>query len=511
MQQSLPRFIDDGDVICPSARQDKGYIVVNIAELQPQAVWEHFQTLCEIPRPSKHEQQLRDYLKGWAELRGLQTVVDAAGNLIVRKPATPGYENRVGVVLQGHLDMVCQANAGTEHDFFKDPVQPVLQDGWLVAENTTLGADNGIGVAMGLAVLASEDIPHGPVEVLMTLDEEAGMGGALGLEAGLLQGSMMINIDTEEWGEFYMGCAGGVDVNVTRDYQTTELPAAYAVSALSLRGLKGGHSGADIHLGRGNANKILVRLLRELQADTDLRLISFSGGTARNALAREAQAVVAYPQQDAAKVAARLDAFQSLLRFELAGVDEGVTVDLAAASASQVLAAADQQAILAALHAAPHGVRRMSQRVSGVVETSNNLGVVRVEQGKVFANLMVRSLLDSGTWMLAREVESLFGLAGFTVEMEGGYPGWAPNPQSPLLALFQQVYECEFAAKSGVQVIHAGLECGIIGSKYPDMDMVSFGPTIRGAHAPGERVEVESVGKAWQLLKAVLAALPERS
>ncbi|MBV8679654.1 MAG: aminoacyl-histidine dipeptidase [Aquitalea sp.] len=484
--------------------------MVNIAELQPQAVWEHFQTLCEIPRPSKHEEQLRDYLKGWAELRGLQTVVDAAGNLIVRKAASPGYENRIGVVLQGHLDMVCQANTGTEHDFFKDPIRPVLQDGWLVAENTTLGADNGIGVAMGLAVLASDDLQHGPVEVLMTLDEEAGMGGALGLEAGLLQGRMMINIDTEEWGEFYMGCAGGVDVNVTRHYQSEDLPAGYQAARLQVRGLKGGHSGADIHLGRGNANKILVRLLRELQAETDLRLVSFSGGTARNALAREAFSVVAYPQDDAAKLAAKLDAFQALLRFELAGVDEGIEVLAEPAKAASVLALADQSAILAALHAAPHGVKRMSQRVSGVVETSNNLGVVRVEEGKVFANLMVRSLLDSGTWMLAREVESLFVLAGFAVEMEGGYPGWAPNPQSPLLALFQQVYEREFAQASGVQVIHAGLECGIIGAKYPHMDMVSFGPTIRGAHAPGERVEVASVGKAWQLLKAVLAAVPEQ-
>lgn len=485
--------------------------MVNIAELQPQAVWEHFQTLCDIPRPSKHEQQLRDYLKGWAELRGLQTVVDAAGNLIVRKPATPGLEDRVGVVLQGHLDMVCQANAGTEHDFFKDPIRPVLQDGWLVAENTTLGADNGIGVAMGLAVLASDDIAHGPIEVLMTLDEEAGMGGALGLEPGLLQGSMMINIDTEEWGEFYMGCAGGVDVNVTRSYDTLALPDGYQTVSLLIRGLKGGHSGADIHLGRGNANKLLVRLLRELEAETDLRLISFVGGTARNALSREAVAQVAYPAADAQRVAAKLDAFQSLLRFELAGVDEGVTVVAESSSATSVLAAADQAAILAALHAAPHGVKRMSQRVSGVVETSNNLGVVRVEQGKVFANLMVRSLLDSGTWMLAREVESLFGLAGFAVEMEGGYPGWAPNPQSPLLALFQQVYTQEFGGKAGVQVIHAGLECGIIGAKYPAMDMVSFGPTIRGAHAPGERVELASVDKAWQLLKAVLAAVPRRS
>jgi dipeptidase D len=485
--------------------------VVNIAELQPQAVWEHFQTLCDIPRPSKQEQQLRDYLKGWAELRGLQTVVDAAGNLIVRKAATPGMEDRVGVVLQGHLDMVCQANTGTEHDFFKDPIRPTLQDGWLVAENTTLGADNGIGVAMGLAVLASDDIAHGPVEVLMTLDEEAGMGGALGLEPGLLQGSMMINIDTEEWGEFYMGCAGGVDVNVTRSYATVALPAGYQTVSLSIRGLKGGHSGADIHLGRGNANKVLVRLLRELEAETDLRLVSFVGGTARNALSRESVAVVAYPEADASRVAARLDAFQSLLRFELAGVDEGITVLAESASASTALDAVDQAAILAALHAAPHGVKRMSQRVNGVVETSNNLGVVRVENGKVFANLMVRSLLDSGTWMLAREVESLFGLAGFAVEMEGGYPGWAPNPQSPLLALFQQVYTQEFGGKSGVQVIHAGLECGIIGAKYPAMDMVSFGPTIRGAHAPGERVELASVDKAWQLLKAVLAAVPHRA
>ncbi|OQS39443.1 aminoacyl-histidine dipeptidase [Chromobacterium haemolyticum] len=484
--------------------------MTRIAELEPKVVWEHFQTLCEIPRPSKHEQQLRDYLKGWAELRGLDTVVDEVGNLIIRKPATPGYENRIGVVLQGHLDMVCQANTGTEHDFFKDPIRPVLQDGWLVAENTTLGADNGIGVALGMAVLNSEDVPHGPIEVLLTLDEEAGMGGALGLGTGLLQGQYLINIDTEEWGEFYMGCAGGVDANVSRGYASEALPAGYQAVSLVIKGLRGGHSGADIHLGRGNANKILIRLIRELEAETDLRVSSFKGGTARNALSREAFAAVAFPAADADKVAAKLDAFQSLLRFELAGVDEGVTVVQERIELDQVMARADQGAIFAALHAAPHGVKRMSQRVEGVVETSNNLGVVVLEEGKLFANLMVRSLLDSGTWMLAREVESLFLLAGCQVEMEGGYPGWAPNPQSKLLALFQQVYAREFDGEAQVQVIHAGLECGILGSKYPGMDMVSFGPNIRGAHAPGERVEVESVGKAWHLLKAVLAAVPTR-
>ncbi|MDC7703643.1 aminoacyl-histidine dipeptidase [Vogesella indigofera] len=481
---------------------------MNIAALEPTIVWEHFQTLCDIPRPSKHEAALRDYLKGWAELRGLQTVVDKAGNLIVRKAATLGMEDRVGVVLQGHLDMVCQANTGTVHDFFNDPIRPVLKDGWLIAENTTLGADNGIGVALGLAVLASDDIAHGPVEVLMTLDEEAGMGGALGLEPGLLQGRMLINIDTEEWGEFYMGCAGGIDVNARRSYQPQPLPAGFEVRQLTVAGLVGGHSGADIHLGRGNANKVLIRLLHELETVTDLRVASFNGGTARNALAREAFAVVAYPAADSDKLAARLDAFQALMRFELAGVDEGVSIAANLASASEVLAPADQQAIFRALHAAPHGVKRMSQRVGGVVETSNNLGVISIADGKVFTNLMVRSLLDSGFQNLASEIVGLFRLAGFEVETEGGYPGWAPNPASPLLALFQQVYRQQFGADSGVQVIHAGLECGIIGAKYPQMDMVSFGPNIRGAHAPGERVEVASVGKAWQLLQAVLAAVP---
>ncbi len=480
----------------------------SIAQLEPTAVWEHFQTLCEIPRPSKHEEQLRDYLKGWAELRGLFVHVDTAGNLIIRKPATPGMENRAGVVLQGHLDMVCQANSGTEHDFFKDPIRPVLKDGWLVAENTTLGADNGIGVALALAVLAAEDLPHGPVEALFTLDEEAGMGGALGLEPGVLQGKYMINIDTEEWGEFYMGCAGGIDVNVTRQYQREAVPAGHVVREIWVKGLTGGHSGADIHLERGNANKILIRLISELARETGLRLSSLKGGTARNALSREAVAVVAFPEADAAKIDAALDRFQSTVRFELAGVDDNVTLTSVAASAADVMAVADQTPLLAALHAAPHGVKRMSQRVAGVVETSNNLGVVVVGEGKLFANMMVRSLLDTGTWMLAREIESLFSLAGYTVELEGGYPGWAPNPQSSLLEVVKNVYRQAYGREAGVKVIHAGLECGIIGAKYPGMDMVSFGPDIRGAHAPGERVNVESVGKVWSLLQDILKAIP---
>ncbi|BEV71211.1 MULTISPECIES: aminoacyl-histidine dipeptidase [unclassified Paludibacterium] len=479
-----------------------------IAELEPKAVWEHFQTLCDIPRPSKHEEQLRDYLKGWADLNGLESVIDAAGNLIIRKPATPGMENRVGVVMQGHLDMVCQANAGTEHDFFKDPIRPVLKDGWLIAENTTLGADNGIGVALAMAALVSKDIKHGPIEALFTLDEEQGMGGAIGLETGLLKGKFMLNLDTEEWGEFYMGCAGGIDVNVERQYATRAVPAGYQVVRLAVTGLRGGHSGADIHLGRGNANKILLRVMNDLGRETDLCLAGFTGGTARNALAREAFAVVAVPKADLGKVAGLLDSMQQVLREEYAGIDDGVTLGCSDDKADSVLAADDQKAILSALHASPHGVKAMSARVTGVVETSNNVGVIRINDGKMTANFMVRSLNNSGTMMLANEIISLFSLINAEISTEGGYPGWAPNPSSKLLALCREVYKRDFKAESNVKVIHAGLECGIIGSKYPQMDMVSFGPNIRGAHAPGERVEVESVGYCWELVKAILAEVP---
>lgn len=478
-----------------------------IAELEPKAVWEHFQVLCDIPRPSKHEHQIRDYLKGWADLNGLASVVDAAGNLIIRKPATPGMEDRPGVVLQGHLDMVCQANAGTPHDFFHDPIRPVLRDGWLIAENTTLGADNGIGVALALAVLASKDLQHGPIEALFTLDEEQGMGGALGLEHGLLEGRYLLNLDTEEWGEFYLGCAGGVDVNVTRDCATEAAPAGSQGMELAVSGLKGGHSGSDIHLGRGNANKILVRALVALEREAGIRLAGFHGGSARNALAREAFAEFACPAGSREQVSARIDALQQTLRDELAGIDDGVTLSLKPVAVTRVLLPADQRAVLAALNAAPHGVKAMSARVTGVVETSNNLGVMTLADGKLFANFMVRSLIDSGTRMLAEEIASLFSLIGADVASEGEYPGWAPNPDSKLLALCQAVYAREFGGASHVKVIHAGLECGIIGAKYPQMDMVSFGPNITGAHAPGERVEVASVARSWELLKAILKAV----
>jgi dipeptidase D len=477
----------------------------------PAAVWRHFETLCTTPRMSKQEDALRDKLQLWAQSRGLACVVDDAGNLIIRKPASAGCEHLPGVILQGHIDMVCQVNQGVQHDFSADPLKPILRDGWLVAEQTTLGADNGIGVALALAALEMNDAKHGPLEVLLTVDEEAGMGGAQGLQAGTLHGSLLLNLDTEEWGEFYIGCAGGLDVDVKKVLRREAIPTAHSSLRIVIDGLCGGHSGCDVHLGRGNANKLLVRAVRELGRSIPLRLSAVDGGTARNAIPREAWADIACPavqQTELEKLVATLDA---CFRAELAGVDDGVRLRLASTSAlADVIHQADQDAVLAALHAAPIGVRRMSASVQGVVETSNNLGTMRIDANGLEANLMVRSLVDSAAAALGDEIASLFTLAGCEVEVSGHYPGWRPNAESALLAKCRAVYDQVFGAEYGpsrVQVIHAGLECGIIGGTHPQLDMVSFGPTIRGAHAPGERVDVASVNRCWHLLAAILASL----
>jgi dipeptidase D len=478
-----------------------------VSGLQPAAVWSHFATLCELPRASKAEAALREVLLAWAQGRGLVCVVDDAGNLIVRKPATVGREHSPGVVLQAHLDMVCQKNAVSSHDFSRDPIRPCLRDGWLVAEETTLGADNGIGAALILAALEDDSFAHGPLEALFTVDEEAGMGGARGLQAGLLQGSLMLNLDTEAWGEFYLGCAGGLDVNVQRQGKSEPLPATWQGWQISLTGLRGGHSGVDIHQERGNAIKLLVRVLCDLQRQYPMRLVSLLGGSARNALPREAVAVVALPAAAIEQLPGFLLVQQQALRQELLGVDEGLSLAGEACPVERVMAQAEQAVWLASLHAAPHGVRRMSRCLPGVVETSNNLGMVDLHPNGGACNFMVRSLLDQGGQALADEIVSLFALSGTHAEKSGAYPGWTPNPDSRLLTVCQSVFEREFGAASTVQVIHAGLECGIIGAKYPGLDIVSFGPTIHGAHAPGESVEIVSVERCWHLLKAILAEL----
>lgn len=476
--------------------------------LSPARVWQHFATLCAIPRASKHEGALRDHLLAWAQDEGVAARVDAAGNLVLSSPASPGCEHAPGVILQAHLDMVCQKNTASQHDFSKDPIRPVLRDGWLIAEETTLGADNGLGVALILAAISDRELRRGPLEALLTVDEEAGMGGARGLAAGMLKGRLMLNLDTEAWGEFYLGCAGGLDIDVQRAGEPELLPAGWQVCRLAVQGLRGGHSGVDIHEERGNAIKLLVGVLHDLAARVPYRLVSLQGGTARNALAREAFAIVALPELPS--LTDWLAEQQQVLRTMLAGVDEQLTLSIESAEADRVMGAEEQFVWLASLHAAPHGVRRMSRQLPGVVETSNNLGMVAIDPAGGACNFMVRSLVDRSAEALADEIVSLFALTGTVAEKSGQYPGWAPKPDSPLLKVCQSVFRREFGTESRVQVIHAGLECGIIGARYPGLDTVSFGPTIHGAHAPGERVDVASVDRCWHLLRTLLGELAQQ-
>jgi len=479
--------------------------------LEPSLVWTHFATLCAIPRPSKHEAALRDHLLAWAGSLGVETRVDAAGNLILKKPASPGCEGRPGVILQGHLDMVCQKNAGTGHDFHRDPIRPVLKDGWLVAEDTTLGADNGIGVALALAALEDPDLLHPPLEVLLTIDEEAGMGGARALAPGSLQGTRLINLDTEEWGEYYLGCAGGMDVVATLRCAREAMPEGYSQARITVSGLLGGHSGIDIHRGRGNAILLLLESLDVLAARLSARILSLEGGTARNAIPREAVATVALPVTRAGELPALLDTLLADWKQRLAGCDDGVHLDwtLLAETDATPLRAADQSALLNFLRNAPNGVAGMSGAFPGVVESSDSLGVLRLEGDRLQAVFMVRSLSDSEAHTLAQRIADMAAAQGFAADKIGPYPGWNPNPASLLLALARRVYRGVFGQDARLQVIHAGLECGLLAASHPGLDMLSFGPDIRGAHAPGEKVDIASVGRCWVLLKALLAALAE--
>ena len=481
----------------------------SLENLQPRSVWSHFATLCAIPRPSLHEAALKQHLIAWAQARGITAVVDGAGNLILKKPASPGCQAMPGVILQGHLDMVCQANSGTQHDFERDPINAVVRDGWVMAEDTTLGADNGIGVALALAALDEPGLVHPALEVLLTVNEESGMDGARGLTPGTLRGKTLINLDTEEWGHFYLGCAGGADVEVRRDCAQGDPPPGYVTMQLEVAGLRGGHSGIDIHLGRGNAIKLLAEALRELAGRFDLRLIELHGGTARNAIPREAAAAFALPAADAAQLEAWVQQKLTAWRERFAAADARVSLACKPCDTppGNPIFRADRERLLNFLNTAANGVARTSDAFPGVTDTSDNLGVVALEQGAFRATFKVRSLHDARADALADELVAHAASFGMRAWKDGAYPGWTPNPASPLLELCQQVYRQEFGQPASLQVIHAGLECGLLAASHPQLDMISFGPDIRGAHAPGESVEIASVGRCWQLLQAVLRAL----
>ncbi|KXO74266.1 aminoacyl-histidine dipeptidase [Acinetobacter venetianus] len=481
----------------------------DFSKLSPQVVWQHFETLCTIPRPSKHEQQLRQYLKAWAEQRNLETYVDDIGNLIIRKAATAGKEQVAGVVLQGHLDMVTQANRGTQHDFFKDPIQPVLKDGWLIAENTTLGADNGIGVALALAVLESNDIAHGPIEVLLTIDEEAGMSGARLLESGVLTGQWLFNIDTEEWGELYLGCAGSIDLEVGQSLEYEPVPENLIYVDLLVSGLKGGHSGVDIHLGRGNANVILANFLNDYLVHSNGRLVEFIGGTARNAIPREAVATIAIKVEQLPELENAVAVIQAEWQQKLNGVDEQlqITAQQNTNQINEVVTLHQQQAWLKALTTCPYGIAQWSSTLPDVVETSNNIGVVKLTKEEAKTLIMVRSMVNQEAVTYAQCIQQHFANFQIQSELKPLVSGWTPNPDSAALKCLQQAYQSAFKIEPNLKVIHAGLECGIIAEHYPNLQMVSFGPNIQGAHAPGERVKVDTVEKCWALLVTALESI----
>ncbi|MFB2862461.1 aminoacyl-histidine dipeptidase [Aeromonas sp. MdU4] len=483
--------------------------MAQLSSLSPKLIWHFFEQICSIPHPSKHEAKLSAWIIQWAQSEGLAVKQDKVGNIIIKKPATPGMENRQAVVLQAHIDMVPQANADTKHDFATDPIDAYVDGEWVTARGTTLGADNGIGMAGCLAVLADKTIKHGPLEVLLTTDEETGMTGAFGLEPGWLEGEILLNTDSEEDGEVYMGCAGGVDANIRFPLELVDASEGEAVE-LTVKGLRGGHSGCDIHCGRGNANKLLVRLLKAAEP-LGIRLAEIHGGTLRNAIPREARATLQVPAASLNEFKALVDRYTGIYQSELAATEPNLTLLVnSAAKLAKLMSVSLQQRLLDALVACPNGVMRMSDAMPGVTETSTNLGVIKTLDGEVYVQCLIRSLIDSGRENIEQMTRALFTLAGASCEFTGAYPGWAPNVDSPVMALVRNSYQALFGTMPNVMVIHAGLECGLFKSAYPEWDMVSFGPTIRGAHSPDEKVHIPAVERFWQLLVHVLEAIPAK-
>jgi len=483
-----------------------------ICNLEPKALWENFYNMCQIPHPSKHEEKIREYLVAFGKGLGLETITDEVGNVIIRKPATPGMENRKGVVLQGHMDMVPQKNGDKVHDFEKDPIETIIcEDGWIKANGTTLGADNGIGCAAGMAILQSKDVAHGPIEVLITTDEETGMTGAFGLKSGVLKGDILMNLDSEDEGELYVGCAGGVDGTFIFDYKKEAVPAGYEAFKVIIGGLKGGHSGMDIVLGLGNANKLIIRFLYQAIQKLSLRLASVEGGSLRNAIPREASAVVVAPKGSSEALKQFMMEFFDITSAELSisEPDYKMTVE-PASMPSFVIDADTTDRAVKAIYGCPNGVIRMSDAMPGLVETSSNLAIVSSEEGKITINCLLRSSVNSAKDDLCDMMASVFSLAGAKSEFEGGYPGWKPNPKSQILEIAKKVYQDKYGKIPEVKAIHAGLECGLLGDVYPAWDMISFGPTIRNPHSPRERVNIETVNTFWNYLVEILKNVPAK-
>jgi dipeptidase D len=483
-----------------------------IKHLEPQNVWEIFSEMTQIPRPSNHEEQIQDWAVSFGKKLGLETIKDEAGNVIIKKPATPGMENRKTVVLQGHLDMVPQKNSDKVHDFQNDPIEAFVDGDWVTANGTTLGADNGIGSSAAMAVLASKTLKHGPIEVLLTATEETGMDGANGLKAGMLDAEILINTDSEDEGELYVGCAGGEDVNISFNYTEEEVPLGFVALQLSVTGMKGGHSGMDIILGRGNSIKTFFRILNAAE-ELGVRLASIDGGSLRNAIPRESFGVVVLEEAKVADFIALVDEIADAVKAELAATEPDIDIAVEQTELPETLIdAATQKNVTKAVVACPNGVIRMSDSMKGLVETSTNLAILKSDAASKTINggCLMRSSVDSAKDELGTRLKAVFELAGGEVTLSGAYPGWKPNMESPILKTMQSVYNDKWGKVPKIRAIHAGLECGILAQNYPHWDMISFGPTIRFPHSPDEKVNIETVKKFWEFLVATLEAIPEK-
>ncbi|MFP3861214.1 MAG: aminoacyl-histidine dipeptidase [Bacteroidales bacterium] len=483
----------------------------DIKSLKPEPLWKHFYNLTQIPRPSKKEAKAVELVEQFGKELGLETIKDDVGNVIIKKPATPGNENKKTVILQGHLDMVPQKNTGTDFDFEKDPIQAYVDGEVVTAKGTTLGADNGIGVAAAMAVLESKEIEHGPVEALFTVDEETGMTGANALKPGILDGEILINMDSEDEGELYIGCAGGLETNAIFHCKEDNVPSNSKAFNIEVRGLKGGHSGLDIHLGRGNANKVLNRILWVANEDLDMRIADIEAGSLRNAIPREATATITIEETHVGELKNFVEEVKEAVKNELSFVEPDINIELKETDLpSSVIDKTTQDNLIRAIYGCPHGIIRMSDAMEGLVETSTNLAVIKKEGNQIRIQTLQRSSVDTAKEDLGNMIRSVFELAGAEVLHEGAYPGWKPNPESPILKTMENVYKDNFGKEPKVTAIHAGLECGIISQAYPGLDMISFGPTINYPHSPDEEVNIETVQKFWDFLVYTLKNVPEK-
>lgn len=484
---------------------------LEIRKLSPTSLWNHFSDLNAVPRPSKKEERVIQFMVDFGKSLHLETFVDSVGNVIIKKPATQGLENRKTVVMQSHLDMVHQKNSDTQFDFDSEGIKMVIENDWVTASGTTLGADNGLGVAAIMAVLSSTDIPHPSIEALFTIDEETGMTGAMGLKGGILDGEILLNLDTEEDDEIDMGCAGGVDVTATRIYKEEPVSENTTAYKIAITGLNGGHSGMDIHKGLGNANKIMNRLLYAGSEHFGLRISDINGGSLRNAIPRESFATIVIDSISKEPFLFEIDVLIESIKSEFKTTEPNLSIEIVATETpNKVMELSDQEGLVKSVYGALNGVYKMSADMEDLVETSNNIARITVNNGDITIACLTRSSSESSKYDLANSLKSTFELAGFNVEFSGSYPGWQPNVNSEILKVLTSLYEELFKEKPNVVACHAGLECGILGQNYPEMDMVSFGPTIRGAHSPDERVNISSVQKFWKFLLEILKNIPEK-